>query len=132
EVANADGSKAFLALLREAYLAELFRLEKADTPDAAAVAKVRRNLSLIGGTTPTAAKPAEPPARSEVPAIPEPSFDRSTTEITPETAAAAAFKKGDYAVAAKLFAASPSLTADQKAAWAYCRVRLAADRLNAP
>ena len=50
EVPNADGNKAFLTLLREAYLAELYRLEKEPTPDAERVAKVRRNLSLIGGT----------------------------------------------------------------------------------
>src|SRR4051794_19469115 len=44
EVANADGNKAVLALLREAYLAELYRLEKAPTPDTARVAQMRRNL----------------------------------------------------------------------------------------
>src|SRR5215218_1891021 len=41
EVASADGGKAFLTLLREAYLAELYRLEKVETPDAAKVEQVR-------------------------------------------------------------------------------------------
>src|SRR5438309_5781004 len=47
ELANADGSKPFLNLLRDAYLAELYRLEKADTPDPAKVERVRRKLGLL-------------------------------------------------------------------------------------
>lgn len=36
-----------------------------------------------------------------------------------------------YRVAAELFARAESLTADQQAAWAYCRLRLAAEEWNA-
>jgi hypothetical protein len=61
EVAKADGSKAYLSLLREAYLAELYRLEKAPSPDAAKVAQVRRKLALLGGSAPVAKEPATPP-----------------------------------------------------------------------
>jgi hypothetical protein len=48
--------------------------------------------------------------------------------------AVAAFKKGDFAGADKLFATvgAAKLTPDQKTAWAYCRIKLAADRVNAP
>ncbi len=48
--------------------------------------------------------------------------------------ASAAFKKGDYAGANRLFASTGAakLTADQKTAWAYCRIKLSADRVNAP
>src|SRR5436190_20456919 len=40
EITNADGNKAFLAVLREAYLAELYRIEKSDTPDPARTAAI--------------------------------------------------------------------------------------------
>jgi hypothetical protein len=48
--------------------------------------------------------------------------------------AAAAFKKEDYQQAERLFAAlgAAKLNANEKAAWAYCRIRLAADKVNAP
>jgi hypothetical protein len=122
ELNSADGNKAFLTLLREAYLAELYRLEKAATPDAARVAQVRRHLALLGGAAPAAA-PALPPPSPDLTLEPQPDF-------TPE--AAAEFKKGNYAEAARLFGASAAkLTPDQKVAWAYCRVKLAADRVNA-
>jgi hypothetical protein len=145
EIANADGNKAFLTLLREAYLAELYRLEKADAPDAARVAQVRRHLALLGGaaapaapaTTPPPAPPAPAPTRPETSPIPPPSFDPPTPAPAPAVGstsdAAGEFKKGNYAEAARQFAAqAATLTPDQKAAWAYCRVRLAADEVNAP
>lgn len=145
ELNNADGGKSYLALLREAYLAELVQLEKAAAPDADKVEKVKRKLSLLGGSAaPAPAKPAVPPPAPPAPAppppamaeLPPPSFDSPpiVTAPAPDTTAeaAAAFKKGDYAAAAKLFASAPTLTADQKAAWAYCRVRIAADCLNSP
>ncbi len=53
----------------------------------------------------------------------------------PTTAdAVAAFKKGDFAEADKLFTAVgvTKLTTEQKTAWAYCRIKVAADRVNAP
>ena len=141
EIANADGNKAFLTLLREAYLAELYRLEKADAPDAARVAQVRRHLALLGGAAPAAPATTPPPAppaptRPEASPIPPPSFDPPTPAPAPAAGsasdAAAEFKKGNYAEAARLFAGfADSLTAEQKVAWAYCRVKLAADRLNA-
>jgi hypothetical protein len=133
EVANADGSKVFLTLLRDAYLAELFRLEKADTRDTAKIERIRRNIALLGGTAPSGPQPAaNPPAASP----PEPTLPAPSAAPTPNmdagADAAAAFKKGDYATAAKLFASIATLTAEQKTAWAYCRIKLAADRLNAP
>lgn len=132
EVANADGNKAFLALLRESYLAELYRLEKADAPDAAKVAQVRRNISLLGGTAaPAHVAPPTPAPASMESMLPPPALDVAPTADA-GAEAAAAFKRADYAEAAKLFATLPAPTADQKLAWAYCRIKLAADRLNAP
>jgi hypothetical protein len=47
--------------------------------------------------------------------------------------AAAEFKKKNFAEAGRLFAlvGAAKLTPEQKAAWAYCRIKLAADRVNA-
>ncbi|WP_439632064.1 hypothetical protein [Gemmata sp.] len=119
ELPAANGDKVYLALLREAYLAELYRLEKADTPDATRLGQIRRSIALLGG----AARPAVPPAPDAA----------TPAASTPDAAeAVAAFKKGDYAGAEKLFAKLANPTADQKSAWAYCRIKLAADRLNAP
>jgi hypothetical protein len=139
EVASADGGKAFLTLLREAYLAELYRLEKAETPDAAKVEQVRRKLALLGGAVPVSKPtPAAPvvPARPEVPELPPPSLDLPTATPTPAadpTAdAVAAFRNRDWLTAAKHFATAPNLNAEQKAKWAYCRIKLGAEKVNAP
>ncbi len=137
EVPNADGNKAFLMLLRETYLAELYRLEKADMPDPARITQVRRSLAVLGNPVPVTPKPPPSPptpsnpdpTKPELPAILPPSIDPPGADTGTE--ATAAFKKGNYAEAASLFAKAQSLTADQKAAWAYCRVKLAADRVNA-
>jgi hypothetical protein len=139
EIANADGNKAFLTLLREAYQAELTRLEKADSTDTGRMTQIRRNLSLLGGFPPQSNPPApNPPApnkqekpapsKSEVPVLP--SFDSPGSDTAAD--ATSAFKKGNYTEAARLFATALNLTPDQKAAWVYCRVKLAADRVNAP
>ncbi len=117
EVANVDGDKAFLAVLRESYLSELFRQEKAETPDAAKITQIRRNIALLGGMP----KPQSAPPEPTLPAAADASAD-----------AAAAFKKGDFPTAAKLFASISTLTAEQKTAWAFCRVKLAVERLNTP
>ena len=90
EIANADGNKSFLTLLREAYLAELVRWRRPGTDDAR-IAQVRRHLALLGGAAPTSAPPA--PAATPVPAtapepattpvIPPPSFDPPVLVPTP-------------------------------------------------
>jgi hypothetical protein len=148
EVPNADGNKSFLALLREAYTAELARLEKAPNADPEKLAQTRRKLQLVGGQAP---KPADAPKPVEAPKpLPEPDLGPSIvppvaapieTPAMPTTApangvvdAVAAFKGGSFAEAERLFTAvgSAKLTSEQKTAWAYCRIKLAADRVNAP
>lgn len=138
EVANADGSKAFLALLREAYLAELYLQEKTPNADPEKLAQTRRKLLLVGGLSPTGA--AVPPAKPEPKPLPEP--DLGPSLVAPPEAppaanvagAVAAFKRGDFAEADQIFTATGAakLTAEQRTAWAYCRIKLAADRVNAP
>jgi hypothetical protein len=115
---RADGSRAFLALLRRAYAAELKQLEMTPTADPDRLARVRKMLDLIGA--PKADEPATQVASAEDPA----------------GGADAEFKKGNYERAARLYAqaaAGPAkLTSGQTAAWAYCRIRLAADAVNGP
>lgn len=155
ELANADGNKAFLSLLREAYLAELQQLEKAATPDTARIAQVRRKLTLLGGAALTpkteSVLPQSVPASPGATALPPPSFEASVrgettsaprlpppaaespnSRVDAASEAAAAFKAGNYAEAARWFAQVADLTTDQKTAWAYCRIKLGAERLNTP
>ncbi|HSQ57877.1 MAG TPA: hypothetical protein VLM40_19290, partial [Gemmata sp.] len=124
EVANADGNKAFLTLMREAYLAQLYRLENAADPDAAKVEKVRRKLALLGGAVPV----SKPEGKGETPAPPRPATtpDQLARPAGSDRVAeaVAAFNNGDWANAAKLFGSASTLTTDQKAAWGYCRIRL--------
>ena len=171
EIAKADGNKAFLTLLREAYLAQLYRLENSTEPDAAKVEKVpeetwrswRRGAGLEAGdqareggaSTPrgrtdtrhcknarciscrtSAGTPAPSPIPltnpfgKEIEAPPQPAAANTAHE------AAEAFKKGNYEEGRRLYAAaaaSPAkLTAQQSAAWAYCRIRLAAEKGEFP
>jgi len=140
QIAGADGNKSFLTLLREAYLAELAHLEKSPAADGAHIAQLRRHLALLGGPAPMpAATPNTPPAPAAAPAVspPSPSVDPpvlvpAPTGAEPLAEAVALFNKKDYSAAAKLFAAKAAdLTDHQKAAWAYCRVWIANEKLNA-
>lgn len=133
DVPNADGNKAFLTLLREAYLAELYRLEKAASPDPERLAQTRRKFLLVGGETKPDAVPAELPDADLGPSLVAPVAAPAPVADTAADAGAA-FKQRDYAGADRLFASAGAarLTADQKAAWAYCRIKLSADRVNAP
>jgi hypothetical protein len=162
EIDNADGNKAFLTLLREAYASELYRLEQTPTVDQERIARTRRKLALLGGTQPQPADapklaPAAPPvpapdlgpplvpsvgAPAETPSVglfplngTAPSLPPAFPDVsqTATADAVAAFKKENFAEADRLFAAigGTKLTPEQKTAWAYCRIKLAADRVNA-
>ncbi|MBM3980585.1 MAG: hypothetical protein FJ304_09915 [Planctomycetes bacterium] len=132
ELLSADGNTAFLDLLRAAYRADLARLERAPAPDAERVAQTERKLALLGGA-PHAPKPPEPDLGPSV-APPVMPMAASPPPLAIVQDAVAAFKKGDFVGADALFAAvgAAKLTADQKTAWAYCRIKLAADRVAAP
>ncbi|HUR53022.1 MAG TPA: hypothetical protein VMZ71_02745 [Gemmataceae bacterium] len=145
QLPNADGSRAFLGLLRDAYVAELKQLETAASPDATRLAYVKSHLNQLGrpdpapSTAPTltpAAAPAEPalgpavttPAPVEPPAV-------GPAEADPLQDARALFKQERFADAAAKFAVAKArgtqFKADELTAWAYCRVKVAADRVNA-
>ncbi len=112
-LADADGHRAYLAALRKAYAAAL---AQPDT-DAARAEQLKRKLALLGGS-PTV------PVSATVPAAP-------AADADPLPEARALFKQGKYAEAAAKFAAA-SAAGDDAAAWAYCRVKLAADAVNRP
>jgi hypothetical protein len=147
EISNADGNKAFLALLKEAYLSEMASLMKDPTLNANRLSQVRRNIDiLIGGKSATPTPDPSPASPTPAPTLPNPALSASGLSASPPpftensvadsnvTAATSAFKKGDYVQAERLFASigAAKLNADQKAAWAYCRIRLAAEKVNAP
>jgi hypothetical protein len=147
QLPNADGSRGFLDLLRSAYAAEVKRLQLAGA-DPKAVTDVRTKLTLLGGS-------AEPPAAEAPPAAPAPAVVPAPVVATAEAApkpveepnkALEALKQAKdlfnqarsepskFGPAAKLFAAAflgkVQMSPDQMAAWAYCRVKVAADQLN--
>jgi hypothetical protein len=119
QLPHADGRAPFLDALRRAYAAELKQLER--TPNAERAAALARRLALLG------AEPTTPVAVTlpEAPAVAAPAPDTGE--------ARALFNQGKYAEAAARFAATRGaapLTQDEAAAWAYCRIRAAADAVN--
>jgi hypothetical protein len=155
ELTNADGNKGFLDLLREAYRAELAQLEKTNA-DPARLAQTRRKLALLGEPSAKDEPSPIPPPPSTATA-PVPNFDPPPVHLpsapgdepfhavkpgsvdgppggTAVAPAIDAFKGGDFAAAEKLFAniGAAKLTPEQKTAWGYCRIKLAAERVNAP
>jgi hypothetical protein len=133
QLPNADGSRAFLGLLRDAYVAELKQLETAVKPDAERLAYVKSHLNQLGRPEPSgpAAEPTPAPA---VPPVEPASV--APAEADPLQDARALFKQERFAEAAAKFAAAKNrgvqLKQDELTAWAYCRVKVAADRVNAP
>src|SRR5262249_19547834 len=138
ELSNADGGKAYMNLLRDAYAAEIAQLEKANA-DQSRIAQTRRKLGLLIGP-PKLEEVKQPPEPNlgpsivppVVPSVDSPPF--ATTPLVKVDDAIAAFKKGDFADADRIFTrvGAANLTAEQKPAWAYCKIKLAADRVNSP
>lgn len=141
----ADGSRAFLDTLRSAYSAEIKRLQIANT-DPGRVADLRTKLALLGVTVadeprPTAAEaesktvPVSTPVPAPVSAPPPPDKGLDALKQAADAFNQGKTQPGRFAVAARLFAtafgSSVEMTPEHHAAWAYCRVRVAAERLNA-
>jgi hypothetical protein len=122
QLPNADGGKEFLALLGRAYVAELNQLRTAAKPDEKRIREVTTRMAALGLTPEPA--PVIPAAVAATPAT------------DPLAAAAGFFKKADFSAAGKLFEKAFNgkieLRPDQIVAWAYCRVKVAADQLNQP
>ncbi len=125
---TADGSRAFLDLLKTAYVAEM------PSAEPARVAELRTKLALFGGAPVAAPTPVAPAVPAPIPA-PEP----PSAAIEALSKATAVFNQARsqpslFPDAAKLFAAAflgrVEMSPDQLTAWAYCRIKVAADRLN--
>src|SRR5581483_3787770 len=150
-VRDADGNHTFLALLRDAYAAEIKQVEANPAADAARLAQARRKLGLLGdGPAPTAAAPSAAPA-PEAPAGTNPWTGAPARAETPKPAepvpagptaddllreARTLFKQGKYADAAPKFAAAVAkgapVTQEEVEAWAYCRIKVASGQAAAP
>lgn len=136
ELSKADGNKAFLALLEQSYLAELSQLAKAPSQASARISQIQRKLDILSDSTNTTPPPPSNAAAIAPPSLPlssEPTASPAKVEGAALADAVMAFKKKQYQQAERLFAAvgESQLNADQQAAWAYCRIRLAADKVNA-
>lgn len=124
EISNADGNRAYLTLLRRAYAAEVRFLESKPTADANRLAQMRRKLNLLGGPDPGANAVASPVG------VALPVMGPAAADALGN--ARNQFKQGRYAEAGEEFAAvKQPLGESDAAAWAYCRLKLAADRVNA-
>ena len=151
ELASADGNKAFLTLLKEAYLNELSVLLKDPNANASRLAQVRRCLNLlIGDAVPirTVVGVTDPGNKTtgvsdfgnKTTGVSDPGYSglvtsqENSNSESKQVAAIAAFKKGEYAEAEQLFSSIgvAKLSQEHKTAWAYCRIRLAAEKVNAP
>ncbi len=136
KLANADGNRAFLDLLRRGYNAELQRLETSPNTDPATLAMARRKLELLGGPV-AIAKPQAAPAEPQAARGPVNPFRPTVVPVEPDLLheARELFKSGEYAQAAAKFAAAQEkkpLSPDEAAAWAYCRIKVAAERISRP
>ncbi|MCS6866869.1 MAG: hypothetical protein RMJ56_13770 [Gemmataceae bacterium] len=148
KLAYADGHKAFLNLLREAYRAEIRQLEQSPPTNAQRLAHMKRKLALLEGSetvslpapSPAPVVPSSPDTAPPVGSVVPASTPLAITSPSPGPSrpgldeAIAAFNQQNFAQAEKLFAqlGAAKLSTQQKSAWAYCRIKLAADRLNSP
>lgn len=130
-----NGDADFLVLLRQAYGDELKRRKLARNPDEKRIADLESKLAILKNGDPKTdskaqAKPIAPPKIEET--APNESADllkRAGTLFNE-----ARTEPAKFAEAAKLFrtarANGAEFTADQFAAWSYCRVKAAADEWN--
>jgi hypothetical protein len=157
ELVNADGNGQFLALLREAYSADLRDL-KARNADEATLDPIRRRLQALDGKADHGPAAVAAEIHSPAPPIPDPPVDPVPAAVLGPTPAgdvgdpfqqavrepavpkenlrraSDAFAARRYAEAAKLFAeaarAGESFSPAQRDQWTYSRLHGVAMRLN--
>jgi hypothetical protein len=116
QLAHANVNRVYLDLLRKAYHAELAKRRADPKPDVARIDAIAKRLAILDGGPPPAAVPAKTGG--------------------PMADAVRLFRDKHYAAAATQFAkaeaAAEPFTTEQKAAFAYCKLKLAADAANAP
>jgi hypothetical protein len=126
QLTQANVNRVYLELLAKAYHGELANLRSGPSPDTGRIDLLSKRLAVLEGG---ASKP-KPAASASVPVSAPTPLLREATRLFQ----AARQDSARYADAGKLFAqadaAGETLTADQRAAWAYCKVKTAADRVN--
>lgn len=152
QLSHANVNRSYLELLRKAYDGELQKLRVAPTMNLARHDAIAKRLAILNGVNAPVAPTSEitpAVATKAVPAAVEPvampASAPPVAELKPTDewlkAAARLFNQGTadpakYREAVKLFADAHReravLSAEQLAAWAYCRVKTAADDLNQP
>ena len=125
QLANAEGDAAFLETLRAAYTAEMKELT-----DNAAIERVRSKLNAVG--SPSLPLPLFPGETAIEPVkSPVSDFLKQATAIFDQ---ASANDPGKYVTARDLFWKAfnnkVQMNAEQTSDWAYCRLKVAADRFN--
>jgi hypothetical protein len=139
ELSKVDGNKAFLAILKRAYLSEMASLMNDPNANAKRLTQVRRNLEiLVGGnpttppSNPTMAVPNAAPGAADLSPRPSPVIEKPIGESNIVAEAAKAFYKGDYEQAERLFTSigAAKLNQNQKTAWAFCRIKIGAGKVN--
>ena len=122
----ADGDKDFNAALRAAYTAELKEIL---TP--AAQDRVKAKLALLGEAP---AEPLPPPVFGPAAAPDKPATTDWIKQATNAFNRAKSSEPGQFLTARDLFNLAfrnkIEMTPDQTVAWAYCRLKVAADKLN--
>ena len=134
QLSHANVNRSFLDLLCKSYRGELSKLQMAKSPDLKRQEAISKRLAILDGSQPTTPvlpvlheEPSpemnkRPPPGSELLRIATALFNRGKTDPTHYREAAEQFAKANNA--------NVTMTPDQLAAWAYCRIKLAADELN--
>ena len=124
-----NGNKEFNATLRAAYTAEL-----KDTLDPAARDRMKAKLALLGEPDAAPAGPLPPPVFGPAPTPEKPAETDWIQQATAAFNRAKTAEPGQFLTARDLFNLAfrnkVQMTSDQTAAWAYCRIKVAADKLN--
>jgi hypothetical protein len=127
-ISNINGDADFLSLLREAYGEELKRQKLARSPDAKRIAVLEGKLAILNKSAPAEKSETQTHSKSEEAKPTEPL--KKATELFN----AANRRPENFAEAAKLFRQAQNeksnFSTEQFAAWAYCRIKLAADAWN--
>lgn len=149
QLPHANVNRTYLELLRRAYDGELQKLRVAPTMNLARHEAIAKRLAILNGTnapiTPTPEIVLAAATKTVASPMVEPVVAPPVTELKPTDewlkSAARLFNQGatdpaKYREAADLFANAQreraTLSSEQLAAWAYCRVKVAADEVNNP
>ena len=137
QLPHANVNRSYLDLLCKAYHGELSKLRIAKSPDLKRQDTIAKRLAILEGTSYSAPNPITL-VSGEIVSPPEalPVLGNDWLKSAGSLFNQAKNDPSRYREAAELFAKAQqnnvAMTPEQRAAWAYCRVKLAADELNKP